>query len=57
MTLEEIREIRTKMAQETKGMSTEDLIIYHKKGADRVEEMIAEHRREREANNKKVAIQ
>jgi hypothetical protein len=56
MTLEEIREIRTQKSREIQGMTTEEMAAYFQKGADRIEELIAEKRREREANNKKVAL-
>ena len=56
MTLEEIREIRTKIAQEIQGMTTEEMATYFKEGADQIRELMAEQRQE-ETNNKKVAIQ
>ena len=49
MTLDEIRE--------TKRMTSAELVEYHNKGAEPMRILLAEKRREREANNKKVTIQ
>ncbi|MCL1826866.1 MAG: hypothetical protein FWG20_02390 [Candidatus Cloacimonetes bacterium] len=53
MTLDEIRETRKRMGEETKGMTSSQLAEYFDKAAEPMRVLLLQQKQDREAKNKK----